>query len=439
MPIRTTPNGPAPTTTPATHDGPRPATTPGAPAAPADQGWKPKSNDQVLFVAMNNSREHLSTYESDQLKARGTDVRVVKDAPQNDTITTRDAHGVATTHDLATPEGAKAFALTLGLPGEQTAQIADVLLHGGADARDELAQIAQVWARAELGGQAPSRLVLSGHHVGYGVYGENNGALDWPTVGKLAEAMPRGARTVEDLMIAGCYSGGRSFMDKYQGIFPNVKTIVAYDGSSPGSYSGATAHQKAWEKATRGGRDDIDRAIFQGMRKGENVTVWTRSHGFQDGRPPMSLDDQRAEQQRNRADFESALSGQAPIADAQSGPVRDFYSATQRLIQNPQTPPAERAQLEGLRDQTIRLLFYPAVSRRFGEAYAQKLDQGYQALGLPTPDFKTMTRAQALASMQQFQDKLAATSPAPDAASQLAPTLQAFKGLERSVIPDTWV
>ena len=435
-PVTNRPQVGAPTTTSTTP----PATTPKpATVATPDAGWKPKSNDQVLFVAMNNSDAHRSTFESDTMKARGTDVKVIKDAAKDDTITTKDARGVATTHDLTTAEGSMAFALTLGLPAEQTKKVADVLLNAGSDARDELAQIAQSWAQAERGGQSPSRLVLSGHHVGYGVYGENNGHLDWPTVGKLAEAMPKGARTVEDLLIAGCYSGGRSFMDKYQAIFPNAKTIMAYDGSSPGAASGATAHQKAWEKATRGDKGALDRALFEGMRKGENVTVWTKAHGFQDGRPPMSLDDMRTEQQRNVGAFQSALSGQSVIDNAQQGPVRDFYSATQRLIQNPETPAAERAQLEGLRDQTIRLLFFPVVSARFQETYGAKLQQGYEALGLPKPDFKSMTRAQALASIAQFETKLAATTPAPAAAASLAPTLSDYKELKRSVIPDTWV
>ncbi len=411
--------------------------TPGG--APPAAGWTPKTNDGVLFVAVNNSDDHRSTLESDALKARGTNVTVVKDAAQNDTITTRNAQGVSTTHDLTTPEGAKAFALTLGLPGEQTQKIADVIGQAGPDAKDEIAQIAQEWAKAERGGQIPSRLVLSGHHVGYGVYGENNGRLEWPLVSGLAEAMPRAARSVQDLMIAGCYSGGQQFMEKYQGMFPNVKTIVAYDGSSPGASSGATAHQKAWEQATRGSRDDIDRQIFQGMRKGENVTVWTKTHGFQDGKPPVSLDELRSGRARHEQDFQSAWTGATRIENAQQGPVRDYYSATQRMIQHPDTPAAERHQLEQQRDQTIRLLFYGVVSRRFGEAYGGKIDAGYRAAGLTPPDFKTMTRGQALESIRGFEAKLATMQPPPAEAARLAPILKDFAELKASLIPDTWV
>jgi hypothetical protein len=426
----------APTTTPA-----RPAnTTPAAPQTPTTPaGWAPKSNDKVLFVAMNNSDAHRSTLESDALKARGTNVTVLMDAKVDDTATTRNTAGVATTHDLTKPEGAMAFALTLGLPGEQTKKIADVLLNAGPDAKDELAQIAQQWAVAERGGQAPSRLVLSGHHVGYGVYGENNGKLDWPTVGALAEAMPRGARSVEDLMIAGCYSGGENMMEKYTGMFPDVKTIVAYDGSSPGASSGATAHQKAWEKATRGESQGITRKLFEGMRKGENVTVWTKARGFDDGSGRPAVADLKSAQDMLRGGYDSAFSGATPITNTQEGPVRDFYNATQRLIQHPDTTPTERTALEATRDQTIRLIFYAPVSSRFQESYGAKVDAGYRALGMDVPNFKTMTRAQALASITEFQAKLTATPGAADAAAKLGPVLKDFAELKPSLIPDTWV
>lgn len=426
-PINRNPSAPITTptnTTPAT----RPATTPQTPAPAA--GWAPKTNDKVLFVAMNNSAAHRSTLESDALTARGTNVAVVKDAAKDDTV-----NG----HDLSKPEGAMAFAVSLGLPGEQTRKIADVLTNAGADSRDELAGIAQQWAQAERGGQAPSRLVLSGHHVGYGVYGENNGKLDWPTVGALAEAMPRGAQSVQDLLIAGCYSGGENMMEKYTAMFPQAKTIVAYDGSSPGAASGATAHQKAWEKLTRGDSEGITKKAFEGMRKGENVTVWTKTRGFDNGQPRPALADLATRQNELRSGFESALSGSTPIPDTQRGPVRDFYNATQRLIQHPETTPADRKTLEATRDQTIRLIFYGPVSQRFSEAYATKIDAGYKALGMDVPNFKTMTRGQALASINDFQAKLAANPAAGDAATKLGPILADFGQLKASLIPETWI
>ena len=55
------------------------------------------------------------------------------------------------------------------------------------------------------------------------------------------------------------------------------------------------------------------------------------------------------------------------------------------------------------------------------------------------PDFKTMTRAQALASVSDFESKLAALPTKPAAANALSPILRDFGQLKPSIIPDTWV
>lgn len=411
--------------------GTRPPAGGTSPAAPE---WAPRTNDQVMFVAINNSDAHKSTFESDQLRNRGVNIKVVQDAATPDQI----AAG-GRTHDLSTAEGRMSFALTLGLPAEQTQKIADAIAEGGPDIKDEMAQIAQMWAVAEKGGQVPSRLVFSGHHVGYGVYGENNGSLDWPLVKKLADAMPRGARSVQDLMIAGCYSGGLNMMEQYQSMFPNVKTIVAYSGSSPGAYSGATAHQKKWEAVTRGDSEGIRRNMFDGMRKGENVTVWTKTHGFDDGRPPASLSELRDNMQGGRAAYEAALAGRGEVGDPQTGPTRQFYNHLQRLIQHPELPATERRELESLRDQTIRLIFYPVVAGHFATQHGNRVSAGFQALGLQAPNFRTMSRPEALAAIAQFEQKLGSTSPVPAAARDIQQLMAGFKDLRNNVIPDTWV
>jgi hypothetical protein len=222
-------------------------------------------------------------------------------------------------------------------------------------------------------------------------------------------------------------------------MFPSAKTVMAYDGSSPGAASGATAHQKAWERATRGSGDGLDRKLFEGMRKGENVTVWTRTRGFDDGKPKATLDELRQRRAGLEDGFRAAWDG-GPIPDTQSGPVRDYYNATQRLLQNPATPADERRSLETQRDQIIRLIFHPVVASRFQESYGAKLDAGFKAVGIdPAPNFKNMTRGQALQAIASFESKLAALPSAPPAAATLAPILRDFKDLKPSLIPDTWV
>lgn len=407
--------------------------TPSQPTTPTQpQGWTPKSNNDIVMVGMNAT----ATHERDELRGRGQKVTFISDTKENDKISAGGA-----THDLSTKEGATSFALTLGLPAEQTQKIADAIQGAGSDARDELAQLAQVWAGAEKGGQIPSRFVLSGHNVGSGVWGDDNGMVRFDQLAKLAEAMPRAARSVEDLHLSACYSGGQPAMEKYRGIFPNVKTIWAYTGSAPGSYSGATAHQRRWESATRGTRADLDRAIAQATRKGENVAVWTVEHGYNDGRPPAPIAEVREAVTRGQPTYDRFRSGEEKVSDPQTGPLRDFYNQVQRLLQHPELPAAERAPLEAQRDSTIRLLYYSkTVAPKFAEHHASTIRAGFEAVGLTAPDFKTMTRADALASIAQFEEKLAGTTPRPAAAGRLLPLLtDGLRDLKPSQIPEAWV
>lgn len=402
------------------------------------QGWAPRSNDKVLFVAVNNSDAHRSTLESDALRNRGTDISVIQDSRVADQITTRDANGRSTTHDLTQEQGRMNFALTLGLPADQTRRIADVIGRAGPDAKDEMAAIAQEWAKAERGGQIPSRLVLSGHHVGSGVYGENNGRLDWPVVADLAAAMPRAARSVEDLLIAGCYSGGHDMMEKYGAMFPNVKTITAYEGSSPGAASGAVAHQRVWEQQTRGSGERVNENAYRHMRKGENVSVWTRSGGMQ-GEAPRPLADLQREVDTRRPNITAMLEGRTPVGDAQTGPGREYYNHLQRLLQHPNLPADQKAQLTQERDQVIRLLFLPVVSQRFQQTYGDRLQSAYQELGLQAPDFSRMNRGQQLAEIQRFQQAAAARPNAGPNVTRMGPVLRDFGNLDPRLIPDTWI
>jgi hypothetical protein len=420
-----------------------PSNNPPPPPPPAGQGdgWKPRSNDKVLFVAVNNSPEHQSTDEAKALINRGVDVTVVhtSDAGQ-DQFAVKDKFGNSKTYDLTKPEGAMGFALTLGLPAEQTKQIADVLTNCDAGGRDEVAGMAQEWAKAERGGQTESRLVMSGHQVGGGVYGDNNGRISWETLAGLARAMPRGAQSVEDLMIAGCFSGGDGMMDMYQNIFPNLKTAVAYDGLSPGAASGATAHQKAWEQATRGDRSTIDRNIFQNMRWGDHVAVWSKAGGYNNGQPPTTLDQAKSRVMYAEYGFTHALSGENDIGDPTTGPVRQYYTAVQHLLQRSDLPAEEKPALTALKDQAIRLVFYGQVSGKFNQANAAAISDAYKSLNLPVPDFSKLSRADAVKAIGDYQTALTtAGDAAPQKAVDFGKVLADFKDLRNNVIPESWV
>jgi hypothetical protein len=413
---------------------PSPAPAP-APAPAPD--WKPKHNDDIVFVGMNTGAAH----EVNELRKLGARVTFIKDAPKDDQIRVGKI-----TYDLSKPDGAKAFAATLGLPADQTEKIADAISNAEPDSRDELAQLAQVWAKAEKGGQIPSRLMLSGHSGGNSVWGDGNGRLTFESIEKLAAAMPRAASSIEDLHLAACSTGQQTQMDHYRAMFPNVKTIWAYTnsdtGSAPGAFEGATTHERLWEKATRGDKDTLDRTIAISANKGNNVAVWTASGGYDNGLTTQaSLADARAAVDSGRDAFTRAWSGEVRIKDPQHGPLRDYYNNLQPLVHHRDLPVSERGPLEAEREQTLRLLYYSAkIAPKFAQVHRNEIKTGYESLGLKVPNFAKMSRKDALENIARFEQALAGATPPPQAAQDLLPLLtEGLRDLDSLRIPENWI
>ena len=227
-------------------------------------------NDDILLLGMNPHPEgEAQALQGNNPKAHVTTVRDTSwETAGNDQIKAKTAAGQTQVYDLQTEAGVRGFVETLGLPLTQSREVATVLAQGGADARDELAQLAQVWARAEKGGVVPSRLVLSAHSIGpMALWGEKNGALDQGIIGRLAQAMPKAAAQVEDLYVAACYNGNEPSMDAWRAAFPNLKTMAAYTGSAPGAFVGSTAHMARWEQATRGEVETLRADLQHGLLK----------------------------------------------------------------------------------------------------------------------------------------------------------------------------
>ena len=390
------------------------------------------ASDDILFVGMNPN----ASAEIDALRAKGARVVAVTNSEEgSDRVR---ASGVV--FDLSTPEGALAFARTLGLPPEQTANVARALIEAFPDARDELGQIAAVWAGAARGETIPVRLLLSGHSVGTGVWGEENGTLTLDALGALAEALPEAARLIEDVHVSGCYSGGKYVLMRIQSIFPQVKTIWAYAGSAPGAASGATTHQALWEKSTRGASTDLNRSIADGTRKGEHVVVWTRDRGYDDVGSDKPIEALRVDLAYFDPVFELYASGEMKVEDPQTGALRDYYDALQALLSHPDLPADERVKLEERRDQTIRILYYRAtVASHFTTEHWDAIRSGYASMGKQAPDFSSLSRRDALASIETFVEQ-ARVAEAPQPARELASLLErGLRDLKPDVIPEGWV
>lgn len=398
-----------------------------------------ENNDIVLLGMGTETRTSAGAkHEIKELRktARGEVIGITDSKVGNDKIRVS-----GQTYDLATPEGRAGFTDTLGLPPEQSQKIADAIGNVGEDGKDEFAQLAQVWARGEQGESIPSRMILSGHHVGSAIWGDNNGRISWDNLKELSDAMPNAANQVKDLHLSACYSAGDAKFNQYRDIFPNLRTAWAYSGSAPGTGSGATHHQAGWERATRGTGTNIagtaEHMQNRGWRKAENITTTTYQGSTYNG---PALEQLQATLQGGEGTFENFFTGQNSVENSQRGPLREYYNDIQAALQHPELPAEQRTELESRRDQTIRTLFYQShIAHRFDEHYSQQLQSGFSSMGMEVPHFNNMSRQEGLEVIRNFREQVESDPNAPQAAQDLLPTLNGLWNLDSNIIPETWI
>jgi hypothetical protein len=301
--------------------------------------------------------------------------------------------------------------------------------------------MANAWSPAEKGGSVPGCLVLSGHHVGGGLFGDNNGKVPWEALQSMSHAMPKAAAQVEDLHMSACYSGGDQLKNMYKDMFPNLKTVWAYGESAPGSGSGAVQHLKAWEKTTRAdgvGVDDTAAALVKGkVRKAENIDATNLT---KEAKALPDLGKLKTDVAEKKDVFGRYFSGDFAVKNPGTGPLRDYYGQVQKLLQHPGLTGAERKEAEGRRDQTIRTLFYSTnVGPKSTAENKASIEAGYKALGVPVPDFGKLTRREGMDSIAMFRSRMEFTNPKPAAAQDLLPKLNGLWNLDPAVIPERWI
>lgn len=400
--------------------------------APVDtQQQGPKS---IVYVGMNAE----ATHEVENLRGRvgQAGVTFIQPSKTQDHVT-----HAGKSYDLSSETGRFEFGRAIGLPADKATALAEILGNAGDNTRDEAAQLARTFREADRGLRTIERIVLSGHSVGSGVWGDGNGYLKLDTIAELSLLFPRAAGQVQDLMMAACYSGGESKLDSYTAMFPNLRSVWAYDGSAPGAVSGAVPHILRWERGTRGEAGDaLSRNVATGTRKGENVAVWTVVKGYDNGQARGPIENDRASYDASHGIVASFQSGETAVANSQTGPLRDHYNAIQRLLSRPDLPAAERPALEKERDTVIRLLYWKNVGTMFQQTYGTDISQAFGEMGLGVPNFSTMSRKDALAKVAELEAKIESTPTATARTKAFATRLHsALVDLSPSAVPAAWL
>ena len=399
-------------------------------------------NDRVVYLGMNID----ATRRAARQMSRNAKVTVITDDGPQDRVRNGDK-----LYDLRQKNGRTAFAASLGLDKTAQAGVVRALEMCEKDAKDELSELAKIWAAGEKGAKISSRLVLAGHSNGDGVWGDDNGSLRLGPLLELSRALPHATAQIEDAFVTGCYSGGEVTMDQYLLIFPRAKTIWAYDAQAPGVDNGATLDQAGWEEATRGRKYKmLNRAS---VSAGKNMAVWNYDSGYHAAQANLDLNALRGKVQwMDEHFYEPALKGEPfsysgdqrfpiSITDPHTGLVRQYYSWLVRLTQHKELPEDERAFWNERKQQAIRLLYFSeTVAPSFVKHYQKEIRQGYAKMGLPAPDYGKMSRGTALQAISTFNAKLQKQPGAPADSQQVGVLLERGLGeLDPSLIPDGWV
>ncbi len=393
-----------------------------------EAGFEP-TNDNILFLGVTPAAGPESAALKKSLGA--SKVNVIQDSP----------NGVVDGYDLTTTSGVEGFTQSLNLPAEQQQQLSGVLLNVEPSMRDEFAQIAKVWAKGENGEAIPSRMVLSGHSNGKDIFGEEGrGAYSLDTLKSMAEVMPKAAAQIEDVHISGCNSGFKFNADRFQDAFPNLKTFWAYTGTAPSTGTNSAGHLRRWEQSTRGRVESLDRPqVSKGLGiRGENVSVWSAEKGYQAN--PDTMDSYHTD--GDMFDQTQAyLNGDLELPPTSgAGPLFDLYEQLQRRQGSLSADAPERESVEGMTDRALKLRFYPKVSDNFQKVFAPNLQAVYGAVGMTPPDFATLSRKEALASMAHVKEAVGQLPPEAAAAQQQnLLLLDGFADLSPAMMGPEWI
>jgi hypothetical protein len=353
--------------------------------------------DDLVFIGMGDGAAH----EVNQLKtvaAEGvTDIRQ-RGGRGNTTVTTK-----AGVFDVATDDGIQDFLDTITTDEKKLEALSELMEDASPDARDEIAQIIQVFNQAQDEDREMDRMVLSGHSGGDAIWGDNNGILEFETLQQICDQFPEAAAQVKDLMLSACNSGGEAGMEQYREMFPNLKSVWAYTDSSPGAHSGAVTHMKLWEKKTEGeGTSGVTPDAAKGTRKGQNVATWTDDKGYQ-GKEHRDIEQVLNEYDAKENFFKRYYTGRKEVKNTSAGPMRDYYNLINSALFNPALPGGRKSELKKRKSLVLRVLFYKVVRKKFVEAYANNLAQAYQGLETEVPAYATMGRGEMVQVVKKFK------------------------------------
>lgn len=397
----------------------------------------------ITFVGLTDA----SAGEAARLRSR-VPVHLIADLRGAETS----VHVAGSSASLRSKESRRRFVDSLQLPSQVAGQVLAVLedlarpdraASGGTRALPEVAALASTWAAAYRDEAIPQRLVVSGHGTGELFFEAGQEGIHRDDLLALARAMPAAAVQIRHLHLASCQHGYQARMEPFWDAMPALESIWGYAGFSPSRWA-AFAHQAVWEGATRDGdATDLDRTEVAGMRRGISASVWRRGEVWE-GPDVEPLGDLHRRVVDGFATLQRFFRGEEEVSSPHEGFLPAYYQTLQELGAHHDfgdQSDAFRATARDLRELTLRLRFFPQVTRGLERHHGVTLDAGFLALGLPRVSLDGLERAEALELVRDFVAVYEEASPAEraEAAEAHALLTRGLRELDAEVVPDRWL
>lgn len=398
----------------------KPSTTVGAPPAPPPKKPVPRGGN-ILYIGVNMFASELPAlqkqYEDSKLQVRS--VTATK-------LETKFRVGKKT-FDLTGAQGVKDFVATFGLGAADAQTLEDVInLHAPGE-RDEIANVIRVYAATESDGRdRMSRVVLSGHIGSDSVHSDTSAGLPDARVKfeglvRLQGVFPKAAAQVKHLMVAACFGGEESLINKYYiKAFPNVKTIEGWTVLCPSPTSAAIG---AWARRT-------DSDPTQAPKLGTGRATW--SGGVYQGDMPLPVAETMANFQTDETTFQKYVSGDLADPSAGQGWLARYYERLHNAQARIEITGADRTFIDEHVFKGFRLRHWKAMTSQFWKKHKSTIQAGYGSA--TSPDYSKLSRKDALAAIGRFDTEAKGTQADKDAAAAL---LHGVRDLT-SVLEDTW-
>lgn len=388
----------------------------------------PPPSGSILYVGMNNADPEVQALLGRYPSGSPVSVTVVKGTHEESATSV----GGVPRYDLTTDDGVLDLALQLapmnGWPPDlsKVMRLYNIIKSQAAADRDDLAHVVKVYADTEADGKdRMTRVVLSGHSGGSGVFG-SSGEIYFSALVELADVFPHAANQAKHLIVAGCHTGDEgTIVSVYVKAYPSLLTVWAWWDTCP-TGAGAAAAIETWAGLTE------KPGVTKLPKEGGGIATWSGGT-YQGGSSAPAfrvLDAIHGDEPR----FQEYVTGAHADPGPHGGWLEAYYSRVTAAAHRTDLSAADRNEMIQKAQQALRLRFWPQIAKNFFAKFGATITKGYGSA--PVPDYANLSRKNTLQAISDFPAASKATGQEKADAARL---LDALKNLDPALIPESMV